>query len=258
MKKRVLTLLSACALLFAGGSAHGSLIDFSTDQTGLFDSNGGTAYTYSATAGIGGTGGLLGGVDGAVWSYNGASYTFDGPEDEITFSMDTRYDDAVGSAQIPLRLGLQGNGPEGFGDFAVRLDSRENFVEFEENDNTTPVSNISYASNMTDGNWYRGEFTITGTGNTSTTGEFGWSYNVFDLGAAGLSIPSSIASASGTSTNNYFLNSDTEPLEFSFKVNAAASEIDNIGITVIPEPSAVALMLLGALSTLLVVRRRRS
>jgi hypothetical protein len=109
---------------------------------------------------------------------------------------------------------------------------------------------------MTNGNWYRGEFTITGTANTSTTGEFEWSYDVFDLGATGTSTPSSIASDSGTSSNNYFLNSGTEPLELSFKVNDAASEIDNISINVIPEPSAASL-LLGALGTLLITRRRR-
>ncbi len=254
MKKRIFTLLSACALLLAGGSAHGIVIDFSTDQTNLFDSNGGNDYTYSSTAGIGGTGGLVGGVDGAVWSYNVESYTFDGPEDIITFSMDTKFNASYSGTGIPIRIGLQDTGPEGFGDYAVRLDARDSSVDFEHDDSSTAIGADTFS--LTDGNWYRGEFTIRGTANTSTTGEFEWSFDIFDLGSNGMSTPVSIASDGGMNSNNYFLNSDTEPLELSFKVDSAAAEIDNISIAIIPEPSAAAL-LMGVLGALLLVRRRR-
>ena len=255
MKNQALTLLSASALLLAVNSAQAQsiLIDFDTDQTNLFDKASGNDYTYSATAGIGGTGGLEGGVDGAVWSYNGASYTFDGPEDEITFSMDILYDAGGGdSPAIPLRIGLQDDGPEGFGDYAARLDSRDNGLDFD--GQTGQLDTTSFT--LTDGNWYRGEFTITGT---STAGVIDWSYNFLDLGASGTATPNSLASNSGTGAGPYsqFTNSGTNPLEFSFKVNDAAAQIDNIGIAVIPEPSS-AILLMGALGTLLVVRRRRS
>lgn len=235
----------ATSMLLAANAGASVFVDFdSATDLNLFTINGtppDPAVAFSATAGVGGGGGLDTSGDTRVYGYNGASYDI-ASISSLTIQLDAQKGSTNG---IHNRIGLLTDLGGGFGD--------PNFyVHYNEDDfNIIGASTSTSDTGIDDtvipvGNWTRIVLEISGD---STS----WTINadLFDLGADGTSTPTIVSSLSGTETG---IASDTS-VYAGFKVNGGASALDNFATT-IPEPS-IALLAGFALSALLVRRRSR-
>lgn len=121
------------------------------------------------------------------------------------------------------------------------------------NDNATPFTTTFNQSALTAGNWYRLTYqaTLNGDGTIANL------VTLYAIGADGLATPVEVDSVSGDVTNAGLLAS-TESYS-SYDIRNANSNgidaIDNLNVTFIPEPSALALVALGGVA--LAGRRRR-
>lgn len=260
------TLFAAAGLAYAAPINVDPNIDFdvSTDFTSNFTNNGSAAYAWSATAGIGGTGGVTSTVgDGAFTAeYNpGAAFGVGSLQSISAIFLFASNGQSNAATNNRFSVGTVNSGGDSgefrgvafqmFGGAATdqwtpRLRVRANTV-------STGEASLS----LTDNHWYRmdASFTITNVG-----GDFTYSYALYDYGTAGTSLSSTLFSLENVSVIGQSLDSaNNRYLSFVGTEDAngfGIQAIDNFGTVAVPEPSTFAL-LGGGLATLAFLRRRR-
>lgn len=267
-ERRTGILLAAAATTGLGlaSAAQAVTIDFDTQSD--FDNNFSAPETagevaWSADTGIGGVAGRLnstaGTQDGETAWYNTAFDLDDGPLTVSVFFRAIAYTDTTAS-RIAVGLAEDFASP---GSSNLRDNSLVQ-VRLLKNNATTGVFQIRDAEpgatstsgvTLTDGNWYRISLTVEKGDDVNT---FDITASLEDWGADGLTDPgTAIATASGTRTRSaFYTGDDVDPLYVGFMGQNAGGGTDAFdNFTIVPEPAALGLSALGAL-TLLAGRHR--
>lgn len=268
--KKILITLSALAM--TGLASHAATItidpaydfDVATDFTSNFTNNTGATYAWNATAGIGGTGGVVPTVgDGTFTAQTNASAAFG--TDSQTISMFFLFDsNGQSNAASNQRIGIGtvnsgGNSGEFRGvnfqllggaltdQWTPRLRVRANTV-------STGLSSFS----LTDDTWYRmdASFQITNT----VDGSFDYDFSLYNYGTAGTSLVSTVFSHSSSVAAAALDSTNARHLAFIATQDAngyGAQAIDNFGTVAVPEPATYALITGFLAIGVILVRRRR-
>jgi hypothetical protein len=264
MKKLLLPLTVAIGSIAFGSTQAASIVDnfdsYTPGSPASSDATYATRYTNtSANVGIVASTGLS---TSNAWSF---------VSDQTVFRKDTSFDLSLsGQGSVTASLFFQYAGTIAFaspqigfaadstGSFTAALDlsarltgSAVNPTLQLRNNNAQVV--VGSSLTITNGNWYQLSYTLT---RTATTDIFSGSvslWNSTSAGVVGSQVGSTLASAS---ISNSTLWNDTS-LFFGVRENTNIVAMDNLNVSLIPEPSAFALLGLGLGLMSLVARRRR-
>jgi len=259
--------ISACSIMAAAATISidpANTFDTSTDFTSNFTNNG-SAYAWSAIAGIGGGGGIATVEDAAAPTFQTNSST-QFQTDTQTVSAFFHFRDAgQAGAAASVRAGVGTvNGGASSGEFrGINFQIRNpgggsNEFTARLRVRGTTVSTGLPTFTLTDDHWYRldGGFTLAADGTS-----FVYDFAVYDYGTDGTSIEGTVISLNDVNVtsgfNGPFDPSNTRHLAFIGSTDANGygfTGIDNIGTAVIPEPGTLALVGL-ALGALLIIRK---
>lgn len=265
--KKLLTILIPSLLAVTAVMAQITInpaIDFdvATDFTSNFTNNTGATYAFNATGGIGGTGGVdptLG--DGTFTAQTNSNAAFGTSTQSISmfFLFDSN---GQSNAAVNQRVGIgTTNNGGNSGEFRG-----VNFQLFggASTDQWTPRLRVRAATvstgepsfSMTDNTWYRldASFQI-----TNVSGDFDYTFSMYDYGTSGTTLGSTVFSVSDTVTGQSLDQTNTRHLAFIGTQDAngyGVQSIDNFGTVAVPEPSTYALIA-GFLTLGLVLYRRR-
>lgn len=288
---RGLLALSALAL---ASPLHAQITGFAADfnadattYTGNFqrwntDPQDPQGFTWGSGFGVGGGGGLR--VDntaannlfyGAPGSGTASTFNVAGLSAGTMFSSSIDFQwasttDASATALTTMTFGLAANRTQtamsstgSFGGSILRNNSTNTVTLRMRNNNANATTLDFNQSALTAGSWYRLGFDFT---KNETTNEFGYTVTLFSIGADGTSTPVLFndgiknLTISGTISNSA-IYADADAF-FGFDIrdtigNTGITHVDNFTVSVIPEPSAYALLAGGFALGVIGFRRRR-
>ncbi len=285
--RRLLALSAVAFALPMHAQITGFAVDFNADATtytGNFqrwntDPQAPVGFTWGANFGVGGGGGLQ--VDntagnnifyGAVGS--GTAATFDiaalSAGTMFSSSIDFVWADTTATALTTITFGLATSRTQtamsstgSFGGSIIRNGS--NTVTLRMRNNNANAATLDFnQSALTAGSWYRLAFDFT---KSATANEFSYTVSLLSLGANGTSTPvlfndgTKDITLSGTISNSAIYGDADAFFGYDIRdtsTNTGITHVDNFTASVIPEPSAYALLTGGLALGMIGFRRRRA
>lgn len=269
--KKTLLILAAMAAPFIASAAItiDPAIDFdvSTDFSANFTNNNGTTYAWSGTAGIGGTGGILGVNNAAAPTFQTNVSTQFGtdPQSLSGFFLFDNAGQSAATTSVRAGVGTVNNGADSGEYRGINFQIRNGGLS----DNFTARLRVRGATistglaefTLTDDHWYRldGSFVLAADGTSFT-----YNFALYDYGISGATLQATLFSLENITVDSSadpFDPTNTRHLAFIGSVDGNGygfPQIDNLGTAVVPEPKSYALlagfMALGAI----LYRRRRA
>ena len=257
------TLTASLTALAIGGFAATSQADVFVDfneASDLADFDSTTNYSFGATTGVGGSGGLNVNGNGTVAQYTPETFDLNAGE-SLTVSQEGFFDaqsrTATGTGTPFIRVGLTDTPSTGFGSgnfvqgsILSSNDASGTFLQVQAGEDSPFTTGSPVV--LTDDTWYRLVVDFLGTGGNDVQ----ITANLFNIGSDGTSAATLVPG--GTLTDTFTApNIIADPTLFAgFKTDATSGGevLDNFSV-VIPEPASLALLGLGGLC--LMGRRKR-
>jgi len=274
--------LAGMILLLGSTSSKAQIIDSfdnaSTDFTGNFTSegvSGGGSWTYSSTAGTGGSGGVT--VAGANQAYydtssisnlsSGTAYnesisfkavanTTTGTNTVILLAFQNSTGDIAATSATPTATAgtyIGGRIYDNNGTFQLSFKSYSNSTSNSAPNNTLSFINIpnsanGLGTNLQSGEWYTLNFNLTDSGGTNP---FTAVLTLYDIGSTGTSTPTQLETLTSSAFNNATLAANTTGIYATAETGSflygGASAIDNFSVQAVPEPSEIGYLIFGGL-----------
>lgn len=263
---------SLASLLVSAACLHATtLIDETfntpTSVSGNFAQISANNFSYSAAAGVGGTGGVILGTNSTTTAMDNTSFSLAGAGVGTIYTTSLDFQKAAlitntNVMTLGLNSDLTGLGT-GSGNKVITRVSRTalNTFSFQYGNVADGTGNLVQAPSgftVADANtdWYRLAFDLTIESSTS----FNLTLNFYSLGLDGTGAATLVSSFNAGSFTNASLLGDAT-VYAGFRVDGTSNGFtagDNLVVTAVPEPSALAFVALGLGMTALLKRRRRA